>query len=259
MIVCIYCQYPRNPETATNCVKCRAVLSTRGSTLAEDESHPGMTPNEGDGRRRTVADGVSPASNFPPPSMANDPSAGRWRDSAGDQSPSAPSAQEASNYGRSSAPGTSGSAPQPGQRRATLYGGFTASDAAVDTGGAAQAQSAPGVRRIVGVLITYSWDPQGQIFPVLEGRNLIGKDPAQCNICIRQDATLSDVNSSIAYRSQFVIRDKDSMSGTFVDGAFVEAEPVPLRNYAKIRTGSTNWTFVAIQPPATTETAASDA
>jgi hypothetical protein len=241
MIVCIYCQYPRNPETATNCVKCRAVLSTRGSTLAEDDSYPGVIPSEGDGRRRTMADGVSPSPNFPPPTLENNPPASRWRDSADYDSPSVPV-----------------SSSQPGQRKATLYGGFSASDVAVDTGGAAAAQAAPGIRRIVGVLITYSWNPQGQMFPVLEGRNLIGKDPAQCNICIRQDATLSDVNSSIAYRSQFVIRDKDSMSGTFVDGAYVEAEPVPLRNYAKIRTGSTNWTFVAIQPPAASDPAASD-
>ena len=131
-----------------------------------------------------------------------------------------------------------------------MYAGISADEPATPAV-APRAPAVPGVgavRRIVGILITYSWEEQGQVFPVLEGRNLIGKDPAQCNICIPQDQTLSDVNSSIAYRSQFVIRDKDSMSGTFVDGGFVEAEPVPLRNYAKIRTGSTNWTFVAIQP-----------
>jgi hypothetical protein len=39
------------------------------------------------------------------------------------------------------------------------------------------------------------------------------------------------------------------MSGTDVDGEPIEQEFVPLRNYAKIRTGSTYWTFVCIQPP----------
>jgi len=104
-------------------------------------------------------------------------------------------------------------------------------------------------RKIVGVLITYSWQDQGQVFPVLEGRNLIGKDPNQCDICIPQDQTLSAVNTFITYRRNFIIGDKVSMSGTDVNGEPIETEFVPLHNYAKIRTGSTYWTFVAIQPP----------
>jgi hypothetical protein len=107
----------------------------------------------------------------------------------------------------------------------------------------------------VGVLITYSWHEQGQVFPVLEGRNLIGRDPSQSDICIPQDATLSAVNSFITYRGQFIIGDKVSMSGTDVDGKAIVTEFVPLRNYASIRTGSTHWTFVAIQPPAPQELA----
>ena len=105
-------------------------------------------------------------------------------------------------------------------------------------------------RKIVGVLITYSWQESGQVFPILEGRNLIGKDPDQCDIAIPQDATLSAVNSFITYRRHFLIGDKVSMSGTDVDGEPIETEFVPLRNYAKIRTGSTYWTFVSVQPPA---------
>jgi hypothetical protein len=105
-------------------------------------------------------------------------------------------------------------------------------------------------RKIVGVLITYSWQESGQVFPILEGRNLIGKDPDQCDIAIPQDATLSAVNSFITYRRHFLIGDRVSMSGTDVDGEPIETEFVPLRNYAKIRTGSTYWTFVSVQPPA---------
>jgi hypothetical protein len=104
-------------------------------------------------------------------------------------------------------------------------------------------------RKIVGVLITYSWQESGQVFPVLEGRNLIGKDPSQSDICIPQDATLSAVNTFITHRKQFVIGDKGSMNGTDVDGEPIEKEFVPLRNYAQIRTGSTYWTFVSIQQP----------
>jgi len=110
-------------------------------------------------------------------------------------------------------------------------------------------------RKIVGVLITYSWQESGQVFPILEGRNLIGKDPDQCDIAIPQDATLSAVNSFITYRRNFLIGDRVSMSGTDVDGEPIETEFVPLRNYAKIRTGSTYWTFVSVQPPAAGESA----
>jgi len=106
-------------------------------------------------------------------------------------------------------------------------------------------------RRIVGVLVTYSWVAEGQVFPLLEGRNLIGKDPAQCDICVPQDSTLSAVNSYILYRRNFVIGDKLSMSGTDVDGEPIETEAVQLHNYARIRTGSTYWTFVSVQPPST--------
>jgi hypothetical protein len=273
----MHCTYPRNPDTATNCVKCRALLTRRGSTLTEEEftAQRGQTavenlPLAGDGRRQTVAEGVSQASSYPPP--ISDPAPPRWNDSGA----STPYSSGASSGAGVASPvaagavasGSSRSSAQNDQamRRRTIYNPNAVEDFVAGSGVAAAAARpapAPGagvVRKIVGILITYSWEEQGQIFPVLEGRNLIGKDPSQCNICIPQDATLSDVNSSIAYRSQFVIRDKDSMSGTFVDGAFVEAEPIPLRNYAKIRTGSTNWTFVVIQPPspAAPETAASD-
>jgi hypothetical protein len=255
MIECVHCTYPRNPDTATNCVKCRALLTRRGTTQNENDfqGQRSRTAVEdvpfGEGRRQTVAEGVGEPGGLPPSGYIPTTETPRWNDAsahgAGISSGQAGSATAvASGSGGAKGPG----AAEPSRRR-TMYAGVPPAEEPVVT--APRAPAGPGVggvRKIVGILITYSWEEQGQVFPVLEGRNLIGKDPTQCNICISQDQTLSDVNSSIAYRSQFVIRDKDSMSGTFVDGAYVEAEPIPLRNYAKIRTGSTNWTFVAIQP-----------
>jgi Inner membrane component of T3SS, cytoplasmic domain len=104
-------------------------------------------------------------------------------------------------------------------------------------------------RKIVGVLITYSWSDQGQIFPVYEGRNRIGSDPVQCDIVIPQDDTLSAINSHIVFRKSFTIGDDVSMGGTDLDGEPVEVAFVPLRNYARIRAGSTHFTFIAVQPP----------
>jgi len=151
--------------------------------------------------------------------------------------------------------------PDAAQRRRTVFAGVapeapvsipTPTPLAPSVGAPRRQQTVavdPG-RKIVGVLITYSWQESGQVFPILEGRNMIGKDPDQCDIAIPQDATLSAVNSFITYRRNFLIGDKVSMSGTDVDGEPIETEFVPLRNYAKIRTGSTYWTFVSVQPPA---------
>jgi hypothetical protein len=113
-------------------------------------------------------------------------------------------------------------------------------------------------RRIVGVLVTYSWKPEGQVFAVREGRNLIGRG-AECEVSIPDDSTLSNVNSHITYRKSFVIGDMVSMSGTDLNGAPIEEQFVPLPNYATIRTGSTQWTFMAIQPaPATASASAGE-
>jgi hypothetical protein len=103
-------------------------------------------------------------------------------------------------------------------------------------------------RRIVGILITYTWKSDGQIFPIREGRNLIGRDSEKCDIAIPEDDTLSAINSHITFRKNFVIGDNVSMSGTDVDGEPIEEQFRPLSNYATIRTGSTKWTFIAINP-----------
>ena len=134
----------------------------------------------------------------------------------------------------------SGAAPPPSARRMTVY----------DSGAVARAsaQSTQNTRKIVGVLVTYTWSDQGQIFPVLEGRNRIGSDPSQCDISVPQDDTLSAINSHILFRKNFTIGDEVSMCGTDVDNEPIETAFVPLRNYARIRTGSTHWIFVAIQP-----------
>jgi hypothetical protein len=103
-------------------------------------------------------------------------------------------------------------------------------------------------RRIVGVLVSYSWHPHGKIFPICEGRNIIGRD-ADCDIQVPEDETMSGQNSSIQFRQNFIVRDKDSMSGTDVNGVPVE-EQCQLVNYAILRAGSTYFTFLSLQPPA---------
>jgi hypothetical protein len=136
------------------------------------------------------------------------------------------------------------------QRRVTIYDPGAGARPAGENSAAGAAPAKAAARKIVGVLVTYSWSDQGQIFPVMEGRNRIGSDPMQCDIAVPQDDTLSAINSHIVFRKSFTIGDDVSMGGTDVDGEPVETAFVPLRNYARIRTGSTHWTFIAVQPSA---------
>jgi hypothetical protein len=219
-MICAKCSYAWNPDSATSCVQCKAPLESalpprRGDTLDEDQKPEPV-------RHPTVAEGMPVIPRAPEPEVSQP----RWNDSL---------------------------TPERAERRRTVFAGMAPVEtpAQVSPSGQRRPQtiSVDPSRKIVGVLITYSWQDQGQVFPVLEGRNLIGKDPNQCDICVPQDQTLSAVNTFITYRRHFIIGDKVSMSGTDVNGEPIETEFVPLHNYAKIRTGSTYWTFVAIQPP----------
>ena len=272
MIHCAKCNYGWNPDTATICVQCKSPLESaagirRSDTLNENLPTGGM-------RRPTVADS-NPIPPPPPPSYSSPSYAPPPPPPLPAYSPqpqvnltpptAPPPAPVAAPTPAPAAPRWSDAAPpaaDPAQRRRTVFAGVSPTEAPAPpvsipsptplASGTRRQQTVavdPG-RKIVGVLITYSWQESGQVFPILEGRNLIGKDPDQCDIAIPQDATLSAVNSFITYRRHFLIGDKVSMSGTDVDGEPIETEFVPLRNYAKIRTGSTYWTFVSVQPPA---------
>jgi pSer/pThr/pTyr-binding forkhead associated (FHA) protein len=100
-------------------------------------------------------------------------------------------------------------------------------------------------RKIVGVLLTFSWDPAGQLFPVREGRNLIGRGK-DCDVCVTQDEALSEKHAHITFRKNFVIGDLVSMAGTYLNSEPVEEQFAVLPDRATIRTGSTTWTFIAL-------------
>ncbi len=134
------------------------------------------------------------------------------------------------------------------KRRRTEFDPDQAADAGPARGDVAP-QALPASRRIVGILVTYTWRPDGQVFPVRMGRNYIGSDP-DCEISLRDDPHLSGRHATIIYRgATFVIDDEKSMNGTFVNGQTVDMK-TRLPNYARIKTGSTVWTFIAIEPEA---------
>jgi pSer/pThr/pTyr-binding forkhead associated (FHA) protein len=106
-------------------------------------------------------------------------------------------------------------------------------------------------RRIVGLLVTYTWKPEGEVFFVREGRTKIGRDDRECEVVIPNDGSLSRENTTIIYRAggsgTFRVSDKESMGGTWVNGVVIETE-VQLENYSTIRAGATTWIFIAVNP-----------
>lgn len=141
----------------------------------------------------------------------------------------------------------------PSPRRVTVFAAPRDDSAAAGldstvVGGAVVPPPAVGAgRRIVAVLVTYTWRPEGQVFPLREGRNLVGRDHAN-EVSLDCDSHLSGRHAVILFHGKdFQIDDEKSMNGTFLDGVSVE-EKQKLRNYARIRTGSTEWSFVRLEP-----------
>ena len=208
---CPSCDEPL-PDNAPSCRRCGRVLDT-GMIARVDAGIPGH-------RAPTIVESPTPSSEPSPPPVR--------------PSPPPPSLS------------TAPAAPGVGARRGhTVYMPPEMSMAAQGPAAA----PVPAQRKIVGMLITYSWAPEGQIFPVREGRNLIGRGE-ECDIRVAQDSMMSQVNSHITFRRGFVVGDMVSMSGTYVDGDPIEEQFRRLPNYAQVRTGSTLWTFVAVAPQA---------
>ncbi len=104
-------------------------------------------------------------------------------------------------------------------------------------------------RRIVAIMVSYTWQPDGEVHAIREGRNYIGSDK-DCEVSVKDDTQMSACHATIIYRgkgTQFIIDDEKSMNGTYLDDRSVDVKQ-PLHNYAKIKTGSTLWTFIMLEP-----------
>lgn len=99
--------------------------------------------------------------------------------------------------------------------------------------------------RIVGWLVSYSHNPDGEDFRVYAGYNRIGANPV-CDIQL-EDETVSGSHAIIVYRDgRCLIKDDLSRNGTFVNGREI-TEAHPLQSYDQVRIGNTYLTFVAAQ------------
>jgi len=99
--------------------------------------------------------------------------------------------------------------------------------------------------KIVGWLINFTGNPDGEDYRIYSGHNRIGANPV-CDIVINDD-TVSGSHAILVYREgRCLIKDDLSRNGTFVNGREI-TEAHPLQNYDQIRLGNTYLTFVSAQ------------
>jgi hypothetical protein len=108
-------------------------------------------------------------------------------------------------------------------------------------------EAGPKLPRIVGMLLSFSRDPTGEIFPIREGRNTIGsgetKEGDVCDILFPEDRKMSGFHAVILYRrGRCFISDQLSTNGTFVNDE--EVDKLELPNYARLILGKTQFTFI---------------
>lgn len=95
--------------------------------------------------------------------------------------------------------------------------------------------------RLVGWLVSFTWDKAGRDFRLREGKNLIGRDPAVCDIVIPEDTRISNVHAVLICRDdKFKIGDEHSTNGTYVNGKDIsDVHLFELQNNDLITVGDT--------------------
>lgn len=105
--------------------------------------------------------------------------------------------------------------------------------------------------RMVGLLITFSRTPAGEVFKVYEGRTTIGRDEL-CNISFPEDRNMSSNHLLIQYveaKGAFRAQEygQGSANGTYVNGqVYVLGDVIDLKNNDVIILGSTKFVFLTI-------------
>ena len=101
-------------------------------------------------------------------------------------------------------------------------------------------------RKLTGFLVTFSHSPNGEYFPLYEGKNSVGRTDA-CNVFIQNDSKVSEKHLSILYRTvdrKFKFKDEQSSNGTFLNGELTDEGE--LKNLDRIGIGNTLLLFMEI-------------
>lgn len=99
--------------------------------------------------------------------------------------------------------------------------------------------------KLVGWLVNYGRNPDGEDYKLHAGYNRLGANPA-CDVVV-EDETVSGSHAILVFRDgRCLIKDDLSRNGTFVNGKEI-TEAHPLQNYDQVRVGNTTFTYVAAQ------------
>ena len=100
--------------------------------------------------------------------------------------------------------------------------------------------------RLVGFLVSYSWDPAGAWAPIREGRLVVGVGPA-ADLRVEGDTAVSDAHFSVHARGgKVLIKDPVSTNGTVVDGQELWGNHAPAAHGSSIRAGNTVFTLLMV-------------
>ena len=110
----------------------------------------------------------------------------------------------------------------------------------VDAGQDSHSDSSGG-RRLVGWLVSFTWNKEGQDYRLLEGKTSIGGD-GKCDITV-PDSEVSGHHATILYRNDtFRIKDEFSTNGTHIDGNEI-VDQVLLNDGNTLTIGKTEFLF----------------
>ncbi len=107
--------------------------------------------------------------------------------------------------------------------------------------------NAEGGRKVVGVVISYSANPAGEVFKIYEGRNIIGRGNT-ADICFSKDNQMSSQHFLILYveaEGIFWGEDQKSSNGSYVNGKFARGM-VELHTNDVIVLGGTKMVFLGV-------------
>ena len=97
-------------------------------------------------------------------------------------------------------------------------------------------------RKLVGWLVTYSFDAMGVDYKLYEGKNIIGRD-MDCNITVN-DGMMSGKHATLLFRDDaYALKDEMSSHGTFVNDKNIGFETYVLKDGDVIRMGETIFKF----------------
>lgn len=123
----------------------------------------------------------------------------------------------------------------------TMFGGDVFSEPEGDDKPQSNAQPRS-TRKLVGWLVTYSFDPMGVDFKLYEGRNMIGRD-IDCNVTVN-DGYMSGKHAILLFKNdKYKISDNMSSHGTFVNDIDIEDEHFELHDGDVIKLGATVFKF----------------